>query len=163
MTEKKVYKSVIKTLRTDKYKKLLEESLLDPLFKDKEFINIKHKVLALRALANGNGVVEVSTTFMVGKSTLNLWGTEFIENGLVGIMDEKAGIKTKYTEEIGEKLREAIRKTPRDYGYDFDSWTVKLVSLYLNDFLKISLKPQTTSIWMKWSKIVMTRPKKNLS
>jgi len=160
MAEKKMYECIIKTLREQDYIDCINVSLEDPIFKDKNYLYVKTKLLTLRTLAYGGKVVDVSKTFMVGKTTINLWGKEYIANGLIGLFDEKRGVKSKFNEDIAEELCQAIRNTPRDYGYDFNMWTVKLVSCFLKDKLNITLQQQTTSFWMHRAKIVLTRPKK---
>ena len=84
----------------------------------------------------------------------------FNAEGLVSLVDKpRSGRPTKATDQYVEVLKEAVQKSPRDFGYPFSSWTLERLREHLGRLTGTLLNPRYLSQLMARHGIVYRRPK----
>jgi transposase len=84
----------------------------------------------------------------------------FDVEGLVSLADRpRKGRPPKATNLYVEVLKEAVQKSPRDFGYPFSSWTLKRLREHVGHQIGVLLNPSYLSTLMRKHGIVYRRPK----
>jgi transposase len=84
----------------------------------------------------------------------------FNASGLTSLADKpRGGRPRKTTEHYIRLLKEAVQKSPRDFGYPFSSWTLDRLREYLGQQTGTLLNPRYLSQLMGRQGIVYRRPK----
>jgi len=88
----------------------------------------------IRLAAEGYNNREIQEIAGVNEKNVRYWINRFNAEGFDGLFRRKSDThKGKLTKEQIEQLKELLKKSPKELGYDFLAWTVKLVWRLIED------------------------------
>jgi transposase len=89
---------------------------------------------------------EIARTLRVSPSAVNQWHIVWKKRGIQGLKSKgHSGIPTALTKEKAQKLKKAILKGPRSFGYATDLWTLERIRAVAKKQVDVSFG--TTWIW----------------
>ena len=89
---------------------------------------------------------EIARILRVTPAAVNQWHIVWKEHGLSGLKSKgHPGMPTTLTKEKAQKLKHAILKGPRAFGYATDLWTLERIKMVAKK--EIALSFGTTWIW----------------
>lgn len=86
---------------------------------------------------------EIANILSTTRATVWRWIKRFNKGGVNGLRDKhKTGRPGKMGAEEKKRLREELKKSPREAGYTFDSWSTKLVLHHLKEKYSVTYHPR---------------------
>lgn len=91
------------------------------------------RLMSAIAYKQGQSPAEIEETFGISRKNVYVWLDRFEERGLDGALydEPKPGRPPKLTDEQFEELAAILDNSPRDAGYDEETWTAELVQQWL--------------------------------
>lgn len=87
----------------------------------------------------GISQAEVARTLNVTTAAANYWHTAWKRKGIRGLKSKgKSGFTSELTPEAKKKLKAAILKGARTYGYDTDLWTLPRIAAVMKKVAGVS-------------------------
>lgn len=130
------------------------------LIRSKEDARIVRRAQMIRLSSQGKKASEISEMWGVTTATVLRTIQNFNAAGLESLADKpRKGRPRKTTDRYITLLKEAIQKSPRDFGYPFSSWTLERLREHLGRQAGTLLNPRYLSQLMARHGIVYRRPK----
>lgn len=99
-----------------------------------------HRLHGVLLVCRGFSTYEVAKMFGQNPTTVQRWVRSFKKSGFAGLEDcEKAGRPTRLTPQHLKAINNALRKSPRDFGFSQNLWDGKILSHYVKKLHKVSL------------------------
>lgn len=103
---------------------------------------------------------EIAKLLHISKVTVYKWIKRWNENGLVGLQIKKAkGRAPILTLEEKKKVIEVICKSPRESGFEFSTWTLKMIAKYILEQFGKKISLPSISQMLHQNKIVQLVPR----
>jgi putative transposase len=130
------------------------------LIRSKEDARIVRRAQMIRLSSQGKKASEICEMWGVTIATVLRTIQNFNAAGLDSLADKpRKGRPRKTTERYIILLKEAVQKSPRDFGYPFSSWTLERLREHLGRLTGTLLNPRYLSQLMARHGIVYRRPK----
>ncbi|NIP25416.1 MAG: transposase [Phycisphaerae bacterium] len=130
------------------------------LIRSKEDARIVRRAQMIRLSSQGKKAPEISEMWGVTTATVLRTIQNFNAAGLESLADKpRKGRPRKTTDRYIALLKEAVQKSPRDFGYPFSSWTLERLREHLGRQAGTLLNPRYLSQLMAREGIVYRRPK----
>jgi len=134
------------------------------LIRSKEDARIVRRAQMIRLSYQGKKASEISEMWGVTTATVLRTIQNFNAAGLQSLADKpRKGRPRKTTDRYIALLKEAVQKSPRDFGYPFSSWTLERLREHLGRQAGTLLNPRYLSQLMARHGIVYRRPKHLMS
>lgn len=105
---------------------------------------------AFIALNNGASMTEVCNVLRVTREGVRLWKNKIIKDGLNGLLKtEKVGKRSKLTEEKRRILKQILKQSPKNRGYDAQKWNGKLLQQLVLEQWGYNICLRTAQMWLK--------------
>lgn len=101
----------------------------------------RRRFKAAKLFAKGETQAEVARRCGVSREASRIWYQAWKKQGFKGLASKKPGPKPKLTEIKKEKVRKALLKGPRAFGYSTDFWTLKRIAGVIRKVAKVSHHP----------------------
>jgi transposase len=107
---------------------------------DVESAKAAKRLMVALAYLDGVSVSELSDRYGVPASTLYYWLDRFEERSLDDAIEDqqRPGRPSKLDGDERAAFETALRKSPRDVGYDADAWSPELVQQHLEETFGVS-------------------------
>lgn len=110
----------------------LEE--LKELRREEEDPKVRDRIMAVIMRAQDYGNREIAKLLGTTRSTVWRWTKWFDEDGVEGLRDEHgSGKPPKMSERDRERLKEDLRGSPRDFGYEEDDWSTEIAMDHIRE------------------------------
>ena len=114
------------------------EELLELRKKEKD-PKIRFRLQMIILVKKGLGITKVAEILGTYHSHVRYWLDRFNSGGPEALKTRKPpGAKPRADY---DKIRKALRKSPREFGYPVDAWTVKILHAYIRDHLGVNYHP----------------------
>jgi len=108
-----------------RYCKHMKQHILTP----SQELQEKRRLKAGKLFKQGRAQAEIALRLKVDPSAVSRWHTAWKKNGSKGLRSQgMAGFSSKLSNKDREKLRKAILKGPRAYGYPTDLWNLERIA-----------------------------------
>lgn len=118
----------------------------------------KHHARRLTAMLmphRGNKVSDVAKTFCCARSSLGCWINWFTLYGLEGLKSLPSGRGRRWPfKHICALLRQLIKQSPWDFGYQRSRWSTELLSIKIHEITGCRLHASTVRRWLPSAGIV---------
>jgi len=105
-----------------------------------------HRLHGVLLVLRGLSTVKAGELMGDPQRTVAHWVGQFKEHGLDGLRDaEKSGRPGTLTEKQRAAVAKALAESPREFGFDADSWTNALLAFLLNKSYGITLSARQCS------------------
>jgi transposase len=105
-------------------------------------------------------VKEITKLLHISKVTVHKWIQRWNENGLEGLQIKKAnGRPPLLTIEEKNQVIKVICKHPRESGFEFSTWTLKMIAKYILDQFGKEISLPSVSQMLHQNKIVQLVPR----
>ena len=99
-----------------------------------------HRLHGVLLVASGHSCYEVAKLFNHSPRSIEYWVQRFNETGFAGLQDApKAGRPSQVSEKIRNKLGKYLRKSPREFGLEYNLWDGKVLSHHLKNHFQIEV------------------------
>lgn len=99
-----------------------------------------HRLHVVLNVLQGASSYEAARLYRDSPRTIEYWVQRLLSNGLAGLWEgERPGRPSRLSASDEERLRNEIRRSPRDLGYDQNLWDGVLLSHHLEQHYAISL------------------------
>ena len=99
-----------------------------------------HRLHGVLLVASDHTCTEVARLFGEDRRTIQRWVSRFEASGFSGLIEGKhTGRPTKLDEKQWESIAAALRKSPRDFGYEQNLWDGKMLREHLRRQYKVRL------------------------
>lgn len=99
-----------------------------------------HRLHGILLACRGYSSYEIGDMFGQNPTTVQRWIRGFEKNGLAGLQDsERSGRPASLTPKQLREIDSALRKSPRDYGYEQNLWDGKMLSYHITRTYRIDL------------------------
>ena len=137
-----------------------ESTRLRHLIRSKEDARVVRRAQMIRLSSQGKKACEIAEMWSVTAATVLRTIQNFNSDGLKSLADKpRKGRPRKTTDRYIALLKEAVQKSPRDFGYPFSSWTLDRLREHLGREAGTLLNPRYLSQLMAREAIVYRRPK----
>lgn len=137
-----------------------EQTELSHLIRSNQDARVVRRAQMVRLSARGVKTTEIAEMWAVTVATVLRTIQNFNSDGLKSLADKtRKGRPRKTTNRYVSLLKEAVQKSPRDYGYPFSSWTLNRLREHLGRKTGTLLNPCYLSGLMSREGIVYRRPK----
>jgi transposase len=137
-----------------------EQAELSCLIRRNQDARVVRRAQMIRLSARGEKTTEIAEMWDVTVATILRTIQNFNSDGLKSLADKpRKGRPRKTTNRYVGLLKEAVQKSPRDFGYSFSSWTLNRLREYLGHKTGTLLNPCYLSQLMAREGIVYRRPK----
>ena len=137
-----------------------ESAQITRLIRSKEDARIVRRAHMIRLSSQGRKACEIAVMWGVTAATVLRTVQNFNSDGLKSLADKpRKGRPRKTTRRYISLLKEAVQKSPRDFGYPFSSWTLDRLREHLGREAGTLLNPRYLSQLMAREGIVYRRPK----
>lgn len=96
------------------------------------------RLLMILNVKKGKSATETAEILASSPNTIIKWVRKFNEFGFEGLYDEFRSGRPRIINH--KQLKDALLKSPKEFGYDYHSWFPKLMYHYLKDFQGITLE-----------------------
>lgn len=87
---------------------------------------VRHRAHALLLVAEGQTVAAVARLFATAGHRIRAWRTRFLAEGRAGLLDRpRRGRTPKLGTEDRDFLRQALERSPQDYGLPITVWSIR--------------------------------------
>jgi len=137
-----------------------EQAQITRLIHSNEDARIVRRAQMIRLSSRGKKTSEIAEMWGITGATVLRTIQNFNAAGLMSLADKpRKGRPRKTTERYVSLLKEAVQKSPRDFGYPFSSWTLDRLREHLGQQTGTLLNPRYLSQLMARQGIVYRRPK----
>lgn len=99
-----------------------------------------HRLHGVLLVASSYTCTEVANLFGDDRRTIQRWVRKFEESGFAGLREgDHPGRPARLDEKQCDEVASALRKSPRDFGYEQNLWDGKMLSEHLKRQYKIKL------------------------
>ena len=110
--------------------------------------------------SQGFDVPEICRIFQMTDETIYKWFDRFDAEGPEGLFDrERSGRPREIDQEAEAELERLLEHTPIEEGYEFTTWTVRLLQSHLREHLGIDVSEQTVRRALHRLEFVWRRPR----
>ncbi|KGP41757.1 DDE endonuclease [Morganella morganii] len=135
-----------------------ERRLIQKIVQQTRDKNHACRLTAMLMLHRGYTVTEVSRILCCTRSSVGRWINWFTLYGIEGLHSLSAGRSRRWPfEAICALLRELIKLTPRDFGYQRLRWNTELLAIKINELIGYSIHAGTLRRWLPAAGIVCRR------
>ena len=93
---------------------------------------VKERLLMVIHAKEGRTSREIANILKKSFKSVTIWINRFNKKGLEGLKNRsKSGKPPKMNKEQFQSLEKDIEKSPRDFGYNQDFWTTKLLRIHI--------------------------------
>ncbi len=111
--------------------------------------NHARRLTAMLMLHRGDRVSDVARTLCCARSSIGRWINWFALSGAEGLKSLPAGRSRRWPfEHICPLLRELIKHSPGDFGYQRSRWNIKLLAIKINEITRYRLLAGTVRRWL---------------
>jgi transposase len=127
--------------------------------KDRRRAWIGLRIAGLLLILTGWKSTAVAKLFNLSRPSVISWIKKANEEGLGSVEDKtRSGRPGKLDEEVAKTLKEALSRSPEEYGINRFRWDGIVVVEFLKKSLSISLKPRQARNWLHKLGYVRKRP-----
>ncbi len=120
--------------------------------------NHARRLTAMLMLHRGERVSDVARTLCCARSSVGRWINWFTHSGIEGLKSLPAGRSRRWPfEHICTLLRELIKHSPGDFGYQRSRWSTELLALKINEITGCQLHAGTVRRWLPSAGLVWRR------
>lgn len=99
-----------------------------------------HRLHAILMVAQGLSCTKVAELLGDSARTVAYWANRFEDEGLAGLADaDRPGRPRRLNEQQLERVQQALRKSPSEYGLNANIWDGKLLSHFIKEQFGIDL------------------------
>lgn len=118
---------------------IIEIALKNEILRSKE-ARYNHKLHGLLLICRGYTSYDVAEMFGQNPTTIQRWVKIFEKNGFSALEDgDKTGRPQRLEISQFNKLNAALRKSPRDLGYEQNLWDGKLLAHFIKQTFKVDM------------------------
>jgi transposase len=137
-----------------------EQAELSRLVRSNQDARVVRRAQMIRLSARGKKAAEIAEMWDITTATVLRTIQNFNAEGLKSLADKpRKGRPRKTTGRYVRLLKEAVQKSPRDFGYPFSCWTLERLREHLGGRTGTVLNPCYLSQLMAREGIVYRRPK----
>ena len=137
-----------------------EQVELSRLIRSNQDARVVRRAQIVRLSAQGKKTTEIAKMWDVTIATVLRTIQNFDSDGLKSLADKpRKGRPRKTTNRYVRLLKEAVQKSPRDFGYPFSCWTLERLREHLGGRTGTVLNPCYLSQLMAREGVVYRRPK----
>lgn len=137
-----------------------EQAKITRLIRSNEDARIVRRAQMIWLSSRGKKTAEIAEMWGITGATVLRTIQNFNADGLMSLADKlRKGRPRKTTNRYVRLLKEAVQKSPRDFGYPFSSWTLDRLREHLGKQTGMLLNPRYLSQLMARQGIVYRRPK----
>ncbi|KXB08733.1 hypothetical protein AKJ56_00535 [candidate division MSBL1 archaeon SCGC-AAA382N08] len=104
---------------------------------------VRDRITAVIMEVKGYKRGEMADLLSVHRETVRLWIKRFDESGVEGLWDEeRPGRPSKISGSEKERLREDLKGSPKDFGYESEVWSTKMVLDHLREEYGVEYHPR---------------------
>lgn len=120
--------------------------------------NHARRLTAMLMLHRGERVSDVARTLCCARSSVGRWINWFTHSGIEGLKSLPAGRSRRWPfEHICTLLRELIKHSPGDFGYQRSRWSTELLAIKINEITGCQLHAGTVRRWLPSAGLVWRR------
>ncbi|MBN7970054.1 helix-turn-helix domain-containing protein, partial [Klebsiella pneumoniae] len=120
--------------------------------------NHARRLTAMLMLHRGERVSDVARTLCCARSSVGRWINWFTHSGIEGLKSLPAGRSRRWPfEHICTLLRELIKHSPGDFGYQRSRWSTELLAIKINEITGCQLHAATVRRWLPSAGLVWRR------
>ncbi|SRO77415.1 IS630 family transposase [Shigella flexneri] len=120
--------------------------------------NYARRLTAMLMLHRGDRVSDVARTLCCARSSVGRWINWFTQSGVEGLKSLPAGRARRWPfEHICTLLRELVKHSPGDFGYQRSRWSTELLAIKINEITGCQLNAGTVRRWLPSAGIVWRR------
>ncbi|EGJ03405.1 putative transposase [Shigella dysenteriae 155-74] len=120
--------------------------------------NYARRLTAMLMLHRGDRVSDVARTLCCARSSVGRWINWFTQSGVEGLKSLPAGRARRWPfERICTLLRELVKHSPGDFGYQRSRWSTELLAIKINEITGCQLNAGTVRRWLPSAGIVWRR------
>lgn len=109
-------------------------------------------------LHRGDRVSDVARTLCCARSSVGRWINWFTLSGIEGLKSLPAGRTRRWPfEHICTLLRELVKHSPGDFGYQRSRWSTELLAIKINEITGCQLHAGTVRRWLPSAGLVWRR------
>ena len=99
-----------------------------------------HRLHGILLACKGFSSYQISEMFGQNPTTVQRWINSFEKDGFAGLEDcDKPGRPKRLTSQQVKAINKALRKSPKEYGYEQNLWDGKLLSNFIMQTFNITL------------------------
>ncbi|KXA97364.1 hypothetical protein AKJ39_03385 [candidate division MSBL1 archaeon SCGC-AAA259J03] len=104
---------------------------------------VRDRIMAVIMEAEGYERREIARLLGTSRTSVWRWVKRFDESGVEGLWDEKrSGRPSKLSESEKERLREDLKGSPKEFGYESEVWSTKMVLDHLREEYGVEYHPR---------------------
>lgn len=120
--------------------------------------NHARRLTAMLMLHRGERVSDVARTLCCARSSVGCWINWFTLSGAQGLVSLPAGRGCQWPyEHICALLRQLVKHTPGDFGYQRSRWSTELLAIKINEITGCQLHAGTLRRWLPAAGLVWRR------
>ncbi|WP_188471412.1 IS630 family transposase [Hafnia psychrotolerans] len=120
--------------------------------------NHARRLTAMLMLHRGDSVSHVARTLCCARSSVGRWINWFTLYGVEGLKSLPAGRGRRWPfEHISALLRELVKYSPGDFGYQRSRWSTELLAIKIRDITGCPLHSSTVRRWLPAAGLVWRR------
>ncbi|ENT2358786.1 DUF4942 domain-containing protein [Salmonella enterica] len=120
--------------------------------------NYARRLTAMLMLHRGDCVSDVARTLCCARSSVGRWINWFTLSGIEGLKSLSAGRTRRWPfEHICTLLRELVKHSPGDFGYQRSRWSTELLAIKINEITGCQLHAGTVRRWLPSAGLVWRR------
>ena len=120
--------------------------------------NYARRLTAMLMLHRGDRVSDVARTLCCARSSVGRWINWFTQSGVEGLKSLPAGRARRWPfEHICTLLRELVKHSPGDFGYQRSRWSTELLAIKINEITGCQLHAGTVRRWLPLAGLVWCR------
>lgn len=120
--------------------------------------NHARRLTAMLMLHRGDTVCHVARTLCCARSSIGRWINWFTQSGAEGLKSLPSGRGRRWPfEHISALLRELVKHSPGDFGYQRSRWSTELLAIKIRDVTGCPLHASTIRRWLPTAGLVWRR------
>ncbi len=120
--------------------------------------NHARRLTAMLMLHRGDRVSDVARTLCCSRSSVGRWINWFTLCGPEGLVSLQPGRERRWPfDHICNLLRQMIKQTPGDFGYQRSRWSTELMAIKINEITGCRLHASTVHRWLPAAGLVWRR------
>jgi len=117
------------------------------------------RILGLLRIMEGKQIKETVSFFGCNRTTVTNWIKNVNEKGLAGLEEDSGrGLKSRLSLEQKEQLKNDLKKTPQDFGFNQVLWTGKIIREHIKRKFKVSYQETNVYLILKDLGFTLQRP-----
>lgn len=111
--------------------------------------NYARRLTAMLMMHRDSRVSDVARTLCCARSSIKHWINRFTQSGVEGLKSLPAGRARRWSfEHICTLLRELVKHSPGDFGYQCSRWSTELLAIKVNEITGYQLHAGTVRRWL---------------